>query len=118
MKKPIDTVPMKTMSTLVDYHWPGNVRELENFIERAVILSRGADLEIPVAELKQRAKVTGAVSPSSLGTLAHAEREHISRALSESNWVIGGPSGAAARLGMKRTTLQSLMKRLGIARSN
>jgi formate hydrogenlyase transcriptional activator len=118
MKKPIDTIPMKTMSALVDYHWPGNVRELENFVERAVILSRGANLEIPVPELKQRARVTAAASPSGLGTLEHAEREHISRALSETNWVIGGPSGAAARLGMKRTTLQSLMRRLGIARPN
>ena len=118
MKKPIDTIPMKTMSTLVDYHWPGNVRELENLVERAVILSRGANLEIPVAELKQRARVTASASPNSLGTLEHAEREHISRALSETNWVIGGPSGAAARLGMKRTTLQSLMRRLGIARPN
>jgi formate hydrogenlyase transcriptional activator len=116
MKKPIGTIPIKTMSTLVDYHWPGNVRELENFIERAVILSRGASLEIPVAELKQKAKVAGSSSPNGISTLEHAEREHISRALSETNWVIGGPSGAAARLGMKRTTLQSLMRRLGIAR--
>src|SRR5262249_10356054 len=116
VQNPINTIPIKTMSTLVDYHWPGNVRELENFIERAVILSRGANLEIPVAELKQKAKVAGSSSPNGLGTLEQAEREHISRTLSETNWIIGGPSGAAARLGMKRTTLQSLMRRLGIAR--
>jgi formate hydrogenlyase transcriptional activator len=118
MKKPIDAIPAKAMTALTEYHWPGNVRELENFVERAVILSRGTNLEISVADLKQRTRVIGAASPNSLGTLEHAEREHISRALSETNWVIGGPSGAAARLGMKRTTLQSLMRRLGIARPN
>src|SRR5262245_6064084 len=116
MKKSINAIPMKTMSTLVDYHWPGNVRELENFIERAVILSRGAELKIPIAELRQKTRVTTAALPNGLGTLKHAEREHILRALSETRWVIGGPSGAAERLGMKRTTLQSLMRRLRIAR--
>ena len=116
MKKPIDTIPTKAMTALTEYHWPGNVRELENFIERAVILSRGADLKIPVAELKQRARVTGAASPNGLGTLEHAEREHILRALGETNWILGGPVGAAFRLGMKRTTLQSKMRKLGIAR--
>jgi formate hydrogenlyase transcriptional activator len=118
MKKPIDAIPLKTMSALVDYRWPGNVRELENFVERAVILSRGADLEIPVGELKQRARATESVSLNGLGTLEHAEREHILRALSETNWVIGGSGGAAFKLGMKRTTLQSKMRKLGIARSN
>ena len=116
MKRPIDTIPTKAMTALTEYHWPGNVRELENFIERAVILSRGADLKIPVAELKQRARVTGAASPNGLGTLEHAEREHILRALGETNWILGGPVGAAFRLGMKRTTLQSKMRKLGIAR--
>jgi formate hydrogenlyase transcriptional activator len=118
MKKPIDAIPAKAMTMLTEYHWPGNVRELENFIERAVILSRGANLEIPVAELKQRTRVTGVSAPNGLGTLEYAEREHVLRALSETKWVIGGPAGAAARLGMKRTTLQSLMRRLGIARTN
>ena len=117
MKKPIDTISTKTMIALVEYHWPGNVRELENFIERAVILSRGADLVIPVAELKQRARVTGTASPNGLGTLEHAEREHILRALGETNWILGGPAGAAFKLGMKRTTLQSKMRKLGITRS-
>src|SRR5262249_62188441 len=101
----------KTMSTLVDYHWPGNVRELENFIERAVILSRGANLEIPVAELKQRAKVAGFSSPNGLGTLEHAEREHISRTLSETNWVIGGTAGAASRLSIKRKKHQTPLRK-------
>ena len=116
MKKPIDTVPVKAMAALTEYHWPGNVRELENFIERAVILSRGAELQLPLAELKQRTKIPVAATSNGLATLEHAEREHIMRALGESRWVIGGPSGAAARLGMKRTTLQSRMRKLGIDR--
>ncbi|HEY7220219.1 MAG TPA: sigma 54-interacting transcriptional regulator [Candidatus Binatia bacterium] len=118
MKKPIDTIPTKAMSALTEYHWPGNVRELENFIERAVILSRGADLQLPLAELKQRTKTPLLQSSNALATLEHAERDHIMRALSETNWTIGGPTGAAVRLGMKRTTLQSRMKKLGIARPN
>ena len=116
MKKPIDTVPVKAMAALTEYHWPGNVRELENFIERAVILSRGTELQLPLAELKQRTKAPVAVSSNGLETLEHAEREHIVRALGETRWVIGGPRGAAARLGMKRTTLQSRMRKLGIDR--
>jgi formate hydrogenlyase transcriptional activator len=116
MKKPIDTVPVKAMTALTEYHWPGNVRELENFIERAVILSRGTELQLPLAELKQRTKVPVAASSNGLETLEHTEREHIVRALGETRWVIGGPRGAAARLGMKRTTLQSRMRKLGIDR--
>jgi formate hydrogenlyase transcriptional activator len=117
-KKPIDAIPTKAMTALTDYHWPGNVRELENFIERAVILSRGVELEITLTELKQRTKLTAAASSDGFATLEHAEREHIVRALGETNWVIGGLTGAAARLGMKRTTLQSRMRKLGIARPN
>jgi formate hydrogenlyase transcriptional activator len=120
MKKPIETIPAKAMIALTEYHWPGNVRELENFIERAVILSRGAELEVPLVELKQRPKLKDSLFPirsaDSLATLEHAEREHILRALGETNWVIGGAAGAAARLGMKRTTLQSRMRKLGITR--
>ena len=118
MKKPIDNIPAKAMSALTEYHWPGNVRELENFIERAVILSRGAELQIPLAELKQRTKSTTVIPRDGLVTLEHAEREYIVRALGETNWVIGGPAGAAVRLGMKRTTLQSRMRKLGITRHN
>ncbi len=118
MKKPIDTIPTKAMSALTEYHWPGNVRELENFIERAVILSRGTELQFPLAELKQRTKTPVFESSNGLATLEHAERDHIMRALSETNWTIGGPTGAAVRLGIKRTTLQSRMKKLGIARTN
>ncbi|HEY2918508.1 MAG TPA: sigma 54-interacting transcriptional regulator, partial [Candidatus Binatia bacterium] len=121
MKKPIDTIPVKAMTALTEYHWPGNVRELENFIERAVILSRGAELQIPLSELKQRPRLDSVFTSATLDsvvTLEHAERQHIVRALGETNWVIGGPAGAAARLGMKRTTLQSRMRKLGISRTN
>jgi formate hydrogenlyase transcriptional activator len=117
MKKRIETIPTETMVALSQYHWPGNIRELENFIERAVILSRGAELAVPLAELKQltRTSVIPVTSrPSS--TLEEAEREHIRRALEQTNWMVGGPAGAAAKLGMKRTTLQSRMTKLGIGR--
>ena len=118
MKKPIDNIPAKAMAALTEYHWPGNVRELENFIERAVILSRGAELQIPLSEFKQRTRSTAVVFRDGIVTLEHAEREHIVRALGATNWVIGGPAGAAVRLGMKRTTLQSRMRKLGITRQN
>ncbi len=112
MKKRIDTVPADAMRALQAYGWPGNVRELENFVERAVILSSGSELFVPAAELKRPA-----LPPNgSATTLEEAERDHILKALRETNWVIGGSSGAAARLGMKRTTLQSKMQKLGIAR--
>lgn len=117
MKKPIDMIPARAMAALTAYHWPGNVRELENFIERAVIISRGPELEIRVAELKQGLKELPAGAPGALTTMEQAEREHILRALDESNWIVGGSSGAAIRLGLKRTTLQSRMRKLGIARS-
>ncbi len=112
MNKPIETIPADAMTTLIRYSWPGNVRELENFIERAVILSQGSQLKVPVGELK----ASKDVATDGLETLEAAEREHIERALWEANWVIGGPSGAATRLGMKRTTLQSKMRKLGISR--
>ncbi|MBA5873877.1 MAG: GAF domain-containing protein [Nitrospira sp. CR1.2] len=112
MKKRIESVPTDAMRALQAYGWPGNVRELENFVERAVILSSGSELFVPAAELKRPA-----LPPSgSAATLEEAERDHILKALRETNWVIGGSSGAAARLGMKRTTLQSKMQKLGIAR--
>ncbi len=112
MNKRIETVPTDTMAALSLYHWPGNIRELENLIERSVILSRGPDLHVPLGELK--AQPTAASNGAT--TLEAAEREHILRVLSETNWVIGGSSGAAARLGMKRTTLQSKMRKLEISR--
>jgi formate hydrogenlyase transcriptional activator len=116
MKKQIDTIAAGAMKALSEYSWPGNVRELEHFIERAVILSRGAALEIPLAELRQTKKLAPAAVPDSHSTLEQAEREHILRALNETKWMIGGPAGAAARLGTKRTTLQYRMKKLGITR--
>jgi formate hydrogenlyase transcriptional activator len=116
MKKMIDTIPTEAMRALVDYHWPGNVRELENFIERSVILSRGPQLEVPLSEFKRQTRAALADFRSSLSTLEEAERKHILHALRETNWILGGPAGAAYKLGMKRTTLQSKMHKLGIAR--
>jgi formate hydrogenlyase transcriptional activator len=110
MNKRVERIPAETMEALAAYAWPGNVRELENLIERAVILTRGTSLEIPLAELRVAA---GAATPV---TLEDAERGHIRRVLEQAGGVVGGPSGAAARLGMKRTTLQSKMKKLGISR--
>ena len=112
MKKEVRTIPAEVMNALARYHWPGNIRELENLIERAVILSPGPELRVPLAELKPVA----VASSNGATTLEDAEREHILRVLHETNWVVGGPTGAAARLGMKRTTLQSKMKNLGIGR--
>jgi formate hydrogenlyase transcriptional activator len=114
MNKQIESVPAGAMEALTNWNWPGNVRELENFIERAVILTRGSALHVPLAELRN-----GSPEPApagALSTLEEAEREHILRALKECDWIIGGPAGAAARLGMKRTTLQSRMQKLGIRR--
>jgi formate hydrogenlyase transcriptional activator len=116
MNKHIETIPVDTMSTLTRYRWPGNIRELENIIERAVILSRGSTLDVPLAELKRHIKEDAVAVPRSHTTLQEAEREHIRQALEQANWLVGGPSGAAARLGMKRTTLQSKMAKLGIER--
>ena len=116
MNKRIESIPTETMAALSRYHWPGNIRELENFIERAVIVSRGATLEVPLAELNQRSAATPAEPARPLTTLEETEREHIRLALQQANWQVGGPSGAAVRLGMKRTTLQSKMAKLGIER--
>ena len=112
MNKRIESIPSETLDALTRYHWPGNVRELENLIERAVILSAGPALRVPLAELKQPAEA----ATEALVTLEAAERQHILRALEETNWVLGGPRGAATRLGMKRTTLQSRMSKLKITR--
>ena len=102
------------MKTMQAYPWPGNVRALENFVERAVILSTGSDLMVPVSELKPPATPSHNHNP--VVTLEEAEREHILKALHDSKWVLSGPAGAAAKLGMKRTTLHSKMQKLGIAR--
>src|SRR5262249_40329174 len=119
MKKPIESIPAKTSAMLAQYHWPGNVRELENVVERAVILSKGSELEIPLGELKLTSEPKVEAEPkesAKLSTLEAIERDHILNILAETKWVIAGPSGAAARLGMKRTTLQGKMRKLGIFR--
>jgi formate hydrogenlyase transcriptional activator len=115
MGKRIETVPTATMQKLVDWPWPGNVRELQNMIERGVILSRGFVLEIPLTELEQS---TIPVPSDSNGkfTLRAFEREHILNALRDTGWVIGGPAGAAARLGLNRSTLNARMRKLEIQR--
>ena len=112
MNKRIDHIPGEVMAALIQHDWPGNIRELQNFIERAVILSRGTTLLAPVTELKSR---VGLATTSPI-TLDQADSSHILHALRETNWVIGGPKGAAARLGLKRTTLISKMRRLGLLR--
>jgi len=117
MKKNIQSVPKETMAALVSYNWPGNIRELQNLVERGVILSRGSTLEIPLTELKRAPRTAAAANPANgSSTLESVERDHILRVLSETRWVIGGPTGAAARLGMNRTTLNHRMRKLGIRR--
>jgi formate hydrogenlyase transcriptional activator len=116
----IDTIPSETMEALVRYHWPGNIRELQNIIERAVIVSKGSVLRVSIADLKQRpepkaARRTEPVQTENLRTaLGETEREKIVQALEQANWIVAGPTGAAARLGMKRSTLQFRMRKLGI----
>jgi len=115
MGRRIETIPSEMMEALVRYPWPGNVRELQNIIERAVILSPGSVLQVPLSDLQKGP--TESPSQDSLPlTLADAEREHILGALQEAGWVLGGPKGAAARLGMKRSTLHWKMQKLGITR--
>jgi formate hydrogenlyase transcriptional activator len=112
LNKRIDVVSAEAMAALTGYPWPGNVRELSNFIERSVLLSPGNELRVAVGDLKPLA----APEADGAATLAEAEREHILAVLRETKWRVGGPSGAAERLGLKRTTLQSKMRKLGIAR--
>jgi formate hydrogenlyase transcriptional activator len=111
LRRSIESVSRESMDLLCRWSWPGNIRELQNVIERAVILSRGPVLTVSRAEFEAMAPTTSAAV-----TLEDAEREHILRALAETNWVIGGPRGAAARLGLKRTSLVSTMRRLHIVR--
>jgi formate hydrogenlyase transcriptional activator len=109
--KTIDTIATEAMEALARYDWPGNVRELEHLIERAVILSPGRELRVPLADLAPRES-----APAPGNTLQSAERELIRQALEACGWVVGGPGGAAARLGMKRTTLLARMKKLKLQR--
>jgi formate hydrogenlyase transcriptional activator len=114
MNKTIDTVPSDTLEALTQYHWPGNIRELENVIERAVILSPGSVLHVPHRDLQSR--IAPGNDTKRLQTLADVEREHIRTTLKETRWLLSGPRGAAARLGMNRSTLYFRMKKLGIVR--
>ena len=115
MHKRIAHIPAEVMARLVHYDWPGNVRELQNVIERAVILSSNGVLCPAVPARNPGARSAAPASPRS-GTLDDMMRAHILDALSATNWVLGGPHGAAACLGMKRTTLASRMEKLGICR--
>jgi formate hydrogenlyase transcriptional activator len=114
MKKPIERIPTQTMAALTAYPWPGNIRELQNLVERAMILSRGRILEVPLPALQPAADA--APAPPAAATLAAIEREHILRVLRATNWVIGGATGASARLGLPRTTLHHKLRKLGITR--
>jgi transcriptional regulator with GAF, ATPase, and Fis domain len=128
MAKSLKSVDAKSMEQLQRYPWPGNIRELQNVIERAVILTKGPVLNIPGDDLRvsnansmAMAAATGAPSANSNGTphnmravLDDAERQQITAALEQSNWIVAGPNGAAARLGIKRSTLQSRMQKLGM----
>jgi formate hydrogenlyase transcriptional activator len=117
INKPIDKIPTKAMAALTEYYWPGNIRELENFIERSILLSRGTELQLPLSQLTQRGKFPAARPLKNFNTLEEVKRGHIVRTLEDTNWVIGGPAGAAARLGTKRTTLQHQIKKLRITRA-
>jgi formate hydrogenlyase transcriptional activator len=110
MEKQIDTIPAAALAKLTQWHWPGNIRELENFVERAVILTRGLTLQFPAQELKN-----SSVQAPVFANSRFPEREELVRILREANGRVGGPEGAAARLGLKRTTLISRMKKLGIS---
>jgi formate hydrogenlyase transcriptional activator len=114
LNKKITSIPGRTMKALQEYGWPGNIRELQNFIERAVILSTGTTLEPSLSELSGGGLRVGSSSRGK--TLKEVEREHVLGILRDSDWVLGGPSGAATRLGIPRTTLIYRLRRLGIER--
>ena len=110
----IESVPDEALEAMRQWSWPGNIRELENFIERSVILSEGNVLRSPLAELRHE---IARQRTGSEGTLQDREREHIIEVLRQTRGVLSGPRGAAARLGLKRTTLQYKLQKLGISRT-
>ena len=111
------------MNVLVAYHWPGNIRELQNLVERAVILSTGPVLNVPLNDLRPQSQaavpaiVQGNGKPRGIETLQDVERRHVLETLEATDWVVGGPKGAAVLLGLKRSTLQARMEKLGIRRA-
>jgi formate hydrogenlyase transcriptional activator len=118
MNRVVRNIPAETLEAMSKYSWPGNVRELQNFIERAVILSNSPELRAPVSELKLGAETLRVMASDESRTLRDLERGHILEALQKANWVVGGPAGAAARLGMKRTSLLYRMEKLRISRAS
>jgi formate hydrogenlyase transcriptional activator len=110
MEKQIESIPAASIKKLTQWHWPGNIRELENFIERAVILTRGTTLQVPLSELRSDDSAPVPIA----GTREWNEREEIVRILKETRGRVGGADGAAVRMGLKRTTLISRIKKLGI----
>jgi len=118
MNRPVQRIPVEALEAMTRYSWPGNVRELQNFIERAVILSSDGELRAPLSELKPSPEPPSPAASEDSKTLRDMERQHILDALTKSKWVIGGPTGAAARLGMKRTSLLYRMEKLHISRSH
>jgi formate hydrogenlyase transcriptional activator len=131
MNKKIETISSETLTQMRRYHWPGNIRELQNVIERAVILSASPVLNVPLSEIQSRGSVAPIDGNRNFGkkpeswagnpirdVLEETERKHILNVLSQTNWVVAGPNGAAVRLGMKRSTLQLRMRKLGLSREN
>jgi formate hydrogenlyase transcriptional activator len=123
MNRTIDTIPSETMNVLVAYSWPGNIRELQNLVERAVILSTGPVLNVPLSDLQSQPQLVVPANapangrPRKIETLEDVERRHVLETLEATNWVVGGPKGAAVLLGLKRSTLQVRMEKLGIRRA-
>jgi formate hydrogenlyase transcriptional activator len=109
MNKKIESIPTAALKKLSSWHWPGNIRELENFIERSVILTHGSKLQVPISGLSNNGK-----SIPMAGTREANERDEIVRILKTTNGRVAGPAGAAARMGLKRTTLIARMKKLGV----
>ncbi|HTS59864.1 MAG TPA: hypothetical protein VMH03_20135, partial [Terriglobales bacterium] len=115
MGRNIDTIPTSVMDALTNYDWPGNIRELQNVLERSVILSNGSALQVPMSELIGKATPLALHGRSSTES-QNPERATILKALEEAKGQVGGPDGAAARLGLKRTTLQSRIRKYNIER--